>query len=396
MKKIKDTDKTNVYKLPKAEYKNRIDYIQEELKLKHASGFLVTNPYNIYYTTGLYHFPTERPIALFVPEAGNATLFVPAMEEEEAKHVTIFEDIQSYFEYPGLIHPLDWMVRKIKKNKARVGRVLIDNVSHQTYLRLKDQLGTDSIQVDPLIHEMRICKSKAEVELLQQASIYSDYIVSQGMKVAKPGITELELLQEISNRTLQKMLQELEEVIYVPGGPAGGLVPSGIRTSFPHALPSSKKIEKGDTHILSCGANVAGYRTECERTCFVGDVSSEQEKVFKVMAEAQQLAIDAMRPGMTCSQVDAVALDYIRRHGYGEFLLHRTGHGKGLEEHEAPWVDAGDHTVLKPGMVLSSEPGIYIPGFSGFRHSDTIVVTDGEPLVLTKFTKSLDDLIISI
>src|SRR5699024_2028324 len=114
----------------------------------------------------------------------------------------------------------------------------------------------------------------------------------------------------------------------------------------------------------------------------------------QVMTTAQQMAISVMRPGMSCAEVDAIALDYIREAGYGKYLLHRTGHGKGLEEHEAPWIDEGDPTILKKGMVLSSEPGIYMEGFSGFRHSDTVVVTDDQPLVLTKSSKSIDDLII--
>jgi Xaa-Pro dipeptidase len=383
-------------KIPKQEYRERVHRIQDELLNRSVSGLLVTSPYNIYYTTGLFHFPTERPILLFIPQAGEPTLFVPIMEKEEAKEVTCIEDIRDYFEFPGLVHPLDWALDEITKTWSNLKEISVDHVPHSTYQRVSERLSRVLVKVDSMIEDMRLCKSNNEIQLLQTAASYADYIVSQGLHYANPGLSELEVLQEITNRTLNKMISELGEVIYVPGGPAGGLVPSGVRTSLPHALPSAKRLEKGDTFILSCGANVGGYRTECERTCFIGDVTTQQEKVFRVMAEAQQLAIEAMRPGMSCAQVDQIALDYIRQKGYGEFLLHRTGHGKGLEEHEGPWIDEGDPTVLKPGMILSSEPGIYISGFSGFRHSDTIVVTEDEPLVLTKFPKSLDQLIIPI
>mgnify|MGYP001943411397 CR=1 FL=1 len=315
------------------------------------------------------------------------------MELEEARRVTIFKDIRDYFEFPGINHPIDWMINEIKNTFNPAGTIIMDAGSYQLYQQIQNGFNTE-VKIDPIVHDLRIRKDDEEVELLKTAAIYGDYIVQVGIEIAQPGITELELLDEMSNRTLKKMVGELDEVILVPGGPAGGLVPSGVRTAMPHALPSAKKLAFGETQILSCGANVGGYRVECERTAFIGDVSTQQEKAFQVMSTAQQLAIEAMQPGKTCAEVDAVALDYIKKEGYGPYLLHRTGHGKGLEEHEAPWIDIGDDTVLEPGMVLSSEPGIYIEGFSGFRHSDTIVVTDKGPLVLTQFPKSIEELII--
>lgn len=381
-------------RISKENYKNRVIRVQEHLQKKNSSGLFVTNPYNIFYMTGLFHFPTERPITLFIPQKGESIFFVPVMEVEESERVTIFEDIRSYFEYPGTIHPINWMISEIKKTFTNLTTISMDAGEKTLFERVNEALGDVALNIDTIVHQMRLIKDEEEIDLLRKAGIYSDYIVEVGTQIAEPGISELELLQEMNNRTLQKMVEELDEVIFVPGGPSGGLVPSGIRTSMPHALPSSKKLQKGETQILSCGANVGGYRVECERTCFINDVSKEQEKAFQVMAKAQQLAIETMKPGITCAEVDRVALDYIRQEGYGDYLLHRTGHGKGLEEHEAPWVEEGDTTVLESGMVLSSEPGIYIEGFSGFRHSDTIVVTDDEPLVLTKFPKELDKLII--
>jgi Xaa-Pro dipeptidase len=380
-------------KLPNSSYINRVKSIQGYLSSNDLSGLFTFNPYNIFYTTGLFHFPTERPISIFIPQNGEPVLFIPVMEIEEAHH-TPFKDIRHYFEFPGLKNPIDWMVEETRKSFPQIKRIIVDSVSFALFKKMEEKLSPVTLKVDHVLHNMRLIKDELEIELLKTAGIYSDFIVKAGVQIAKPGISELELLQEMTNRTLNKMVQELSEVIYVPGGPAGGLVPSGIRTSMPHALPSAKKLARGETQILSCGANVGGYRVECERTCFIEDVTPRQEEAFIVMATAQQLALEAMRPGKTCAEVDAVALDYIRKEGFGEYLLHRTGHGKGLEEHEAPWIDAGDNTILLPGMVLSSEPGIYIEGFSGFRHSDTIVVTENEPLVLTKFPKSIEQLII--
>jgi Xaa-Pro dipeptidase len=380
-------------KISKNSYEKRIGMIQERLRNQRVSGLFVSNTYNIYYTTGLFHYPTERPIALFVPQQGEPVLFIPIMEQQEARHINVISDIRVYFEYPGLVDPIDWMLGEINKTYPKLSSLALDSGSYRLVQQIREK--TDAVvTVSPIIYDMRLIKDEEEVELLKKAGHYSDYIIQAGMEIAVPGITELELLQEMSNRTLNKMVRELDEIILVPGGPTGGLVPSGIRTAMPHALPSAKRLAAGETLILSCGTNVGGYRTECERTCFIEDVGKKQEQAFQVMARAQQMALEAMRPGKTCAEVDAVALDYIRKEGYGDYLLHRTGHGKGLEEHEAPWIDAGDHTILLPGMVLSSEPGIYIEGFSGFRHSDTIVVTDGDPLMLTQFPKSIDQMII--
>lgn len=132
------------------------------------------------------------------------------------------------------------------------------------------------------------------------------------------------------------MIDELDEVIYVPGGPVGALLPTGWRTALPHGLPSNRKVEKGDTVMLSCGANVKGYRTETERTCFVGEPSKDKIKAFNVIYQAQKLATTMMVPGKSCSEIDRTVMDFIRENGYGDYIRHRTGHGKGLGEHETP------------------------------------------------------------
>jgi Xaa-Pro dipeptidase len=190
------------------------------------------------------------------------------------------------------------------------------------------------------------------------------------------------------------MSRELDDIIYVPGGPAGGLVPSGERTGMPHALPSSRVIRQGENMILSCGANVEGYRVECERTLFLGRPGERHREAFEVMARAQQMTVNLMKPGALCRDINDQVLDFIRSRGYGGALKHRAGHGKGLEEHERPWIESGDTTALAPGMVVSAEPGIYIDGFAGFRHSDTVLITETGPEVLTRIAKDLDSLIV--
>jgi len=377
-----------------AELKMRKSKIVNYLDNNGLDGFFVFDPFNIFYTCDFFHVPTERPIICFFHVSGKVDLFVPLMEKEEANHLQIVDNISVYFEYPGKQNIYSWVIKELKAVYKKVDNVAIDSVGYRLYSKLVEEFA--DVEVSDLLYDMRLCKTELEIEFLKKAAGYSDFIVDYGFKILEPGKTELDLLAEMKSATIEKMIIDMGEIIYVPGGPAGGLVPSGNRTALPHALPSAKKIEKGDTMILSCGANVHGYKVECERTCFVGEPEQKKVEVFEIMKKAQEMGISLMKPGISCSEIDNKVLDFIREEGYGDYIRHRTGHGKGLQKHEKPWVEIGDNTVLKPGMVLSSEPGIYIEGFSGFRHSDTIVVTEGDPLVLTGYSKDLENLVVDL
>ncbi len=367
-----------------------IDYLKEN----NYDSYIITNPYNIFYLLNFYFVATERPIVCMIDKEGSVSLVVPELEAEEAKKVEIVDNVITYFEYPGPGDLNEYIIKNFKRVRNNLKRIVMDTSGYQLYKVYQDNF--EKVEVDNYILRLREIKSENEIEYLKTAAKYADYIVSYGAKNVKEGITEIELLNKMTSATLSKMIEEVDALIYVPGGPAGGLIPSGTRTSLPHALPSNRSIKRGDNLILSCGANYRGYRVECERTFFIDEVPTRKVKAFNVMKEAQELAISLMKPGVKCSTIDKKVLGYIEENGLGEFIKHRTGHGKGLEEHEPPWVESGDNTVLKKGMILSSEPGIYIEGYAGFRHSDTVLITEDEPLVLTKYPKKLEEMVIKL
>jgi len=375
------------------EINRRNNQIKDYLNKNGLDGFIITDPYNIFYLD-FYHISTERPVIYFFHSSGKITLFVPSIEKVEAMKMKHIDILKVYFEFPGEKDVFQWIIQELKSIYSNLKNIVIDNAEERLFQKWNTEF--DNLKVNDFIYQMRLIKSEEEVEYLKMAANYSDFIVDYGIKHCHPGKSELELLAEMEIATIKKMVQELNEIIYVPGGPAGGLIPSGERTILPHALPSSRIIQKGDTILFSCGANIKGYRTECERTCFVGEPDKLRKKAFKVMKDAQALGISLMKPGNLCSDIDKQVLDFIRKMGYGDYIRHRTGHGKGLQEHEIPWVEIGDHTVLQKGMILSSEPGIYIEGLSGFRHSDTVLVTEKEPEVLTKYSKELENLVIEV
>jgi Xaa-Pro aminopeptidase len=171
---------------------------------------------------------------------------------------------------------------------------------------------------------------------------------------------------------------------------------SGPRTAMPHAMMGNRPIERGDNLVSYCVATVAGYHTELERTMFLGQPTARQQELMEVVHEAQQLALDMLRPGLRCADVEARVHNFLVGRGYEAFIRHHTGHGLGLESHEAPFFDLGDQTVLQPGMVFSVEPGLYVPGLGGFRNSDTVALTETGVEILTEYPRLLADLVIEI
>ncbi|MCR1899332.1 Xaa-Pro peptidase family protein [Irregularibacter muris] len=376
------------------EYQRRINEVVKFIHEEGLDGYLSFNPYNIFYL-GLYYYPGKRPVVIYIHKTGEVYAFTPKMEYHGAKKLKQFTQVFAYDDdFHAKADLYDFINKNIQTKLSNKKRIAVDEVDIHGYQRLEEIF--DYVVIRDQMMTIRQIKSQEEVDMLRKSALYSDYIVQVGKEMLKPGVTELGLLNRMITKTVDKMIEELGEVIYVPGGPAGALVPSGIRTAMPHALPSGKMVEGGDTMILSCGTNVWGYRTECERTFFAGEPDNKKIKAFQVMKEAQELGIQLMKPGAICEEVERKVIKFITDGGYGEYIRHRTGHGKGLEEHEPPYVAAGDGTIMRPGMVFSSEPGIYMEGFSGFRHSDTIVITEDGCEVLTQYPKDLDSMIIRL
>lgn len=194
---------------------------------------------------------------------------------------------------------------------------------------------------------------------------------------------------------IEKMQRELEPIIAVPGL-AGALVCSGPRSAYPHGLPTARRIAPGENLILSVACFVGGYFAESERTFVLGDPSPDQIHRYETDRLAQQAGTNALMVGTRCSEANRVCLDVIREAGLGKCIRHRQGHGIGLQNHEPPWLEDGDATILQPGMAVSCEPGIYCLGQGGYRISDSIVVTTEGPRLLTHAARDLNQIVLEI
>jgi len=361
--------------------------IQESIAEQDIHALVLFDPSNIAYVTGFFHLQTERPLAAVIPQEGDPLLLIPLLEKD---HVPSHVNIETYFDYPGEINRIKWIKSHLKSlNFTKIG--IESNIPLFTY----DILNTLTVIRMDLLSAMRLIKEPEEIALISKAAEYADFAVKRAVHHCEEGISEFEINEKTRMDVSERMLQELEEIVPVQGGLCGGLVCSGENGALPHAMPSSKKVKKGEAIILSFGATVGGYHAESERTAFLGTPTARHRKAFETMASAQDRGGAALREGARCCDVNESCLEVIQGGEFELYLRHRMGHGIGLQGHEPPWLDEGDTTTLKTGMTVSNEPGIYIPGFAGFRHSDTLVVTRSGSRSLTTYPKDLDSLIIS-
>jgi Xaa-Pro aminopeptidase len=183
---------------------------------------------------------------------------------------------------------------------------------------------------------------------------------------------------------------------YYDGPGAGYRGQIGRGGSIPHALTANIIFQPGDVVVSGAGAPVWGYNSELERTMILGPASDEQKRLFDHMVALQDVAFEALKPGKRCCDVDRAVKAYFEAHDLMTYWKHHSGHAIGLREHEAPFLDTGDQTLIKPGMVFTIEPGLYSPGLGGFRHSDTVVVTEDGIEILTYYPRDLVSLTIPI
>lgn len=380
-------------------YRRKIAQVQDVLQQRTLDGLLLLNHHQIYYLVGFFHYPTERPVALFVPRRGEPTLFVPKLEESFVHEGAWAPDVQVYFEFPGTVHPLDWIAQQLSARGFGSSQLGFESsISVSTQARLAKALPNVSwVIASDIVSGMRLVKDKEEIALMRRTAHYSDWMLSEGVRMVKSGtrFSEIEIEQAMTSGVITKMQRELDLVVAVPGL-AGALVCSGPRSAFPHGLPTARRIAPGENLILSVACFVGGYFAESERTFILGEPSREQRHRYETDRMAQEIGFQELKAGSQCAHVNRKCLDTIRAAGLGEFILHRQGHGIGIQNHEPPWIEDGDTTVLAPNMLVSCEPGVYCVGQGGYRISDSVLITAAEPERLTQFPRGLESAVIPI
>lgn len=253
------------------------------------------------------------------------------------------------------------------------------HVSFGAYQSYAEALpGVTLVPTDGVVEKLRMIKDEGELRIMQEAADLADRTFSHILTKLKPGVRELDIALEI------------EMFIRQNGGTSTSfdtIVASGERSALPHGRASERVLQKDEFVKLDFGAYYKGYCSDITRTVVLGKPTDKHREIYGIVLEAQLACLDGLKPGMTGRQGDALARDVIAKHGYGDNFGHGTGHSLGMEIHEAPRLSKLDETVLAPGMTMTVEPGIYLPGFGGVRIEDDIVFTDGGIRILTQSTK---------
>lgn len=391
--------------IAEAEFQSRVDKLWEHLQTEKLSGVVLFDNFYILYFTGFAFIPTERPMAFIMNSSGEKALFVPRLEVEHAQANAFVQSVFSYSEYPGQVHPMQVLV-KVLSDMGINGTLGMDQDGYPWVLgyrgpRLSDIPGLHTTTITPFIEDLMMVKSPVEVMLIKESVRWGHLAHSLLQRYTQVGSTETEVSQRASMEANLAMLATIGEH-YKAQSPFSSGVEAGYRgqigrqAAIPHSLARNITFQAGDVLVSGAGVPVWGYNSELERTMLIGKATNEQKTYFTHMLKLQETAFEAIKPGRLCSQVDQAVHTYYDSHGLMPYWKHHSGHSIGLRYHESPFLDTGDDTQITPGMVFTVEPGLYVPGLGGFRHSDTVVVTESGIDLLTNYPRDLESLTIPL
>lgn len=391
--------------IPAAELKARRQALVEHVQSNGLTGYVLLREDYIQYFTGFGFLATERPVAFASNVSGDVAVFVPEFEVERVRAETAFERVESYPEYPGTEPPLRILARVLRE-LGFTGPAGADQDGYPGILgyegpALSEVTEQRVVPLAPFIESLIVRKSEAEVALIRESARWCEHAHRLLQEYTRPGATEAEASLRAGHEATLAMLETLGtgyggQQASSDGVSAGYRGQIGRRSAWAHAVAHNIEFQPGDVLVTETSAPVWGYNAELERALIIGTPTDEMRRLFDHTVAAQQVAFDALRPGVTCADVDKAVLGYFEANDLLPYWRQHTGHAIGLRNHEAPFLDVGDHTPVEPGMVFTIEPGLYSSEVGGFRHSDTVVVTPDGIDILTSYPKDIDSLTIPV
>lgn len=337
---------------------DRVEAIRRRLEEEGADAFICYSHPNYRYLSG---FTGSLAVLLISMERA-------VMMSDFRYRTQIAEEVGEFdfVEIKG--PPEETVIAQIKELNVSTLAFEARHLTYRNYAQLKQADSPELVPTEDWVEDLRAVKDESEVGLIERAASIAYAALAKAVEEIRPGMTE----QEAANRinALIRSLGGKKEAFDL-------IVASGPRSAMPHGMSSERRIEAGEPIVIDIGAQFEGYHSDLTRTVWLDKMKSRQVvEIYSIVENAQAAAIGAIRPGMPCAEVDAVARDLIAEAGYGEFFGHGLGHGVGLEVHESPVISRLGKGNVKPGMVFTVEPGIYIPGVGGVRIEDMVVVTD--------------------
>lgn len=357
-------------------YLDRIERVRAAMTDRDVDTLLLSVGHDLPYLTGYMAMPLERLTMLVVPREGDATMLIPALEAPRVR------------EMPDVFELLPWtetqdptgIVARLADGSKRIA--VGDQMWARFLVELLPQLpGAGYSRAVEVVGSLRMSKDRAEIDALTAAGAAVDRIAGELQRGEIPlvGRTEAQVSAHLGRRIIEEGHEEVNFAI----------VAAGANAASPHHHPGSRVIGENEIVLCDFGGTMAGYCSDTTRCVFTGEPTAEIADAYAVLHEAQRIGVEAGVVGTPCEDVDRATREVIDDAGYGEYFIHRTGHGIGMEAHEDPYIVEGNSLPLEAGHAYSVEPGIYVPGKWGMRLEDIVVATADGPVSLNNSDHSL-------
>jgi Xaa-Pro aminopeptidase len=347
----------------------RLDRLRRLFYSLNIFGAVITDMKNVRYLSGF----TGSEGTLIITENSGLFLTDGRYTTQASREVKAFETKEYKKKTEGIADAV---------KELGIGRVGVE--SHHMTLSIFDDLkdlmsGIELIPMKKDLSELRMIKEDDEIASIKRAVKIAEDSLNEIIPMISPGVSEKEIATELEHAMKLRGSGPLPFPIIVASGEHGSLV---------HARPGSREIKSGELLLIDFGAENQGYASDETVTFMIGKESAREREIYDIVRGAQREGINKAKPGVPVKEVDNAVRDFISKSGFADFFSHGTGHGVGLDVHEPPHISPLGNGLLSPGMVITIEPGIYIPGWGGIRIEDMVLVTKKEPEILTTFSKS--------
>jgi len=372
-----------------AELAARLAAVRTRMQAHGLDYFVCFEPVNIYYLTNFANYVHERPFLLVIPREGTPTMVAPLLETSHVKaRAGCALGYATYAEFPAPAGE-NWhdVYAALIPRDARVG------VEPAMPVAIHARTP-GAVTMSEILDDVRLVKTAYEIG----RNVHACQVVTAGhaklLELCRPGVPEAVIYGSVTQFMMGMVFRDIPNANIMVTNAKAAVWPPSI-SHDPHRIPSlGMPMEAGGPHVSIVTAQVDGYGVELERTFFLGHVPEAARAPFAAMLEARATAYALAKPGAVLSEIDRAVRGVIACHGFADAILHRTGHGFGITGHEGPYVALGDDRVLEAGMLISIEPGIYLEGRGGFRHSDTVLITETGCVSLTRAPEGLEELVI--
>lgn len=373
------------------EMSGRIERLRDSMRAAGIDCTVCISTDNVFYLTNFANYAHERPFILIITDTGPLRFLMPKLERFHVEARAIGDiELTDYFEYPAP-KGQRWS-DQLKALLPASGQIAIESTCP---MFLAQELGARAIVAD-LVDDQRMIKSPYELARIQYASDLASETFNDFLATAQVGTSVAQANGDIARKVMGQLLTKDPQLNMFATKISFGFQPPSISWDPHNFTDISMALEKGGPNVALLNGVMNGYATEIERTFFLGQIPEAAKRPFDIMLEARRAALEAVIPGTPMSEIDRRANAVFRKAGYEDNLLHRAGHGIGVTGHEGPFFADGYDRLIAPNMVFTIEPGIYIKGIGGFRHSDTLRVDDHGAVLMTSGPIELDELIFPV